>query len=379
MSKDLALKFQVEAIERIKKQYEHSLITDSDIVAQQELLQASKKQMFISDHKQLKSFITKSNWSKVYFVKETAIRYQLIKNSTLSLFGIENRELSAKSVASCSKDDSDFLPHNNLLTMIYCANFDGSDKCKSSFLGPIFNPRRLVESLDNKFNYYYTKTGWLSSAHFQKYLEEISNHTKLSIRHQDTNVLISQMYVKKVLEKLWTTIRCLEFLQSHEVAKGTNLVASNYSSENLTNIILHSLQCSIYESVTMLNDIWNEVSQDIVYEFTKSMKDSKNGAMRINQSGFYSNTVLEKLHQMLTIQITEIKERINTSPIMRSSMIGYLDDILVEKREFNYIGCSDVEGLKECQLSEDFIYGLAKKKIASRETPIKSRTNQQIS
>ncbi|GMM37475.1 hypothetical protein DASC09_048000 [Saccharomycopsis crataegensis] len=422
MPKDMESKFQIGAIERIKNLYEHSLITSSDIVVQQKLLKSLKKQTFISDHEQLKSFIATSNWSKVYFVKEIAIRYQLFNGSTLSLFGSEDRELLANSDAPFSKSDSDFLPPNNLLTMIYCANLDGTDKCKSSFLGPIFNPKKLLGSLDDKFNYYYTKTGWLSSAHFQKYLEEISNHIKSSDRYQGksetslfvicdeshyhslpdssipgnmkliivkknvcerpintTNVLISQMYVKKVLQKLWNTIRCLEYLQSYEVTKGKNLGASNYSSENLTNIILHSLQCSIYESVTILSDIWNQVSEDIVYEYTNFRKHSQNEVMSIDQSGFYSSTVLKKLHQRLAIQITEIKERINSSSIVRSSMLACLDDILVQKKELNLIECLDVEALKECQLIEDFIYGLVKKKIASRENPIKNRTNQQAS
>lgn len=183
------------------------------------------------------------------------------------------------------------------------------------------------------------------------------------------NELISQMYVKKVLEKLWNTIRCLEYLQGHDVAKGTNLVTANYSSENLTNIILHSLKSPIYESVSMLNDIWNQVSQDIVFEFINSVKHLPKESMRINQSGFYSNSVSEKLYQSLTTQITETKERINTSPIMRHSMIVCLDDILVDKKEFDPIGCLDVEALKGCALGEDFIYDLVKKKITGRDKP----------
>ncbi|GMM36206.1 hypothetical protein DASC09_035310 [Saccharomycopsis crataegensis] len=179
--------FQIDALERTKKLYEHSLRSNSDIVVQQNLRQSSTKQPYICDQEQLKCFITTSNWSKVYFVKETAVRYQFVNSSTLSLFDNEDKELSTNSDVPFFKGDSYFLPLNNLLTMIYCSNLDGTDKRKSSFLGPIFNPKKIVESLDNNFNYYYSKTGWLSSAFFQKYLEEISNHIKSRYRHQGKN------------------------------------------------------------------------------------------------------------------------------------------------------------------------------------------------
>lgn len=378
------------------------------------VLKSSTKQLLIDNLQDLQAIFYQYDWKNTYNVLESTISCSLVDSQKMDQYGLVNFDPSFE-ISETNEEDPK-------LSMILCGNFDGSHKCKCTFIGLNEKPRKL-SILSSNCNYYHNKTEWFFASYLKALDEEIKIHNRVHFNKRNSStdrtinssdksassndrepntvlVLCDENYCREITDNAipdsmkLVVIRQDFYSQIEGISEWGITLQKHFQSKVLANVLetikniseltslkkletedmmtlIASMELPAVDTMNILNKLWSEwpnyffrVFGHHFSGFSPNVDVDYLSNQQENSKNCTKYTSYEGLIKASQQDVENLLEKINDQAVIANSIFHRLENILsLNLQQTEVSRLLQVEALKATALQNDFIY----RKVVSQQ------------